>query len=218
MISEEDSLYHLVETMRQKAPEYIRLLAAKSEGEFDAAFDAMLEQAVIHLEKNSKNFESLNEVGLTGVLAASLSIPGLTVEQETHSNGHVDLTIRADHCVPARRKLGEAKIYNGPAYHVAGLEQLLHRYTTGREGRGLLVTYVRKKNIAGLVKEIRERMDNDHPCQQEGETTDHVLKWSFLSKHAHSCGENLQVSHIGCNLFVEHALAATGKKNGQETD
>ncbi len=210
MINDQDSLYSLVELMRQKAPAYFKLLAAKSESEFDEAFDAMLEGAVSHLETNSKNFDSLNEVGLTGVLAASLSMPGLTVTQEAHSNGHVDLTIVADHCLPARRKLGEAKIHNGPAYHIAGLEQLLHRYTTGREGRGLVIAYVRKKNIAGLVKDIRAQMDNDHPCQQQGETIDHTLKWSFRSTHAHSCGENLQVSHIGCNLYVQ--LTATDGK------
>ncbi|MBZ9711166.1 hypothetical protein LB543_31200 [Mesorhizobium sp. ESP7-2] len=214
MINEQDSLYSLIELMKQKAPAYFKLLAAKSENEFDEAFDTMLEGAVARLETNSKNFESLNEVGLTGVLAASLSIPGLTVTQEAHSNGHVDLTIVADHCMPARRKLGEAKIYNGPAYHIAGLKQLLNRYMTGREGRGLVIEYVRKKNIAGLVKEIREKMDNDHPCHQQGETTEHKLKWSFLSTHTHSCGEDLEVSHIGCNLFVELALAPTGNTNG----
>lgn len=214
MINEQDSLYSLIELMKRKAPAYFKLLAANSESEFDEAFDTMLEGAVSHLEANSKNFQSLNEVGLTGVLAASLSMPGLTVTQEAHSNGHVDLTIVADHCMPARRKLAEAKIYNGPAHHISGLEQLLNRYMTGRESSGLVIEYVRKKNIAGLVKEIRAKMDNDHPCQQQGETTEHTLKWSFLSTHKHSCGEHLQVGHIGCNLFVELVLAPAGNANG----
>lgn len=216
MINEQDSLYSLVELMKQKAPAYFKLLAAKSEGEFDEALDTMFEGAVSHLEANSKNFESLNEVGLSGVLAAFLSMPGLTITQEAHSNGHVDLTIVADHCMPARRRLGEAKIYNGPAYHVAGLKQLLHRYMTGREGRGIVIAYVRKKNIAGLMKEIRAHMDCDHPCQQQGETIEHTLKWSFTSTHTHSCGENLPISHIGCNLFVDHTLTPTVCKSGQD--
>lgn len=203
MISEQDSLYALVELMKLKAPEYFALLAAKSESEFDEAFDKMIEGAVSQLEINSKNFLGLDEVGLTGALAMALTMPGLTVTQETHSNGHVDLTVSADHCMPARRKLGEAKIHNGPAYHIAGLKQLLQRYTTGRESRGLVISYVKKKNIAGLVKEIRAQMDKDYPCDQKGETADHKIKWSFLSTHTHSCGDDLQVSHIGCNLFVE---------------
>lgn len=201
MIPEADSLLNLVEIMMRKAPEYFDLLTAKSEAEFELAFDTLLGKAVSNLEQNSKNFASLDEVGLTADLAHSLSMPGLSVTQEAHSNGHVDLTIEADHCVPARRKLGEAKIYNGPEYHVQGLGQLLKRYTTGREGRGLLIVYVRKQNISGLMKKIREKMDAEHPCQQQGDTVDHALKWSFLSSHAHSCGDHLDVSHVGCNLY-----------------
>lgn len=208
MIDERNSLYALFELVRQKAPAYVGLIAAKSDGAFDEALDTMLEGAVSHLEANSRNFRSLDEAGLSGVLAAWLTIPGLTVTQEAHSNGHVDLTIVADLCMPARKRLAEAKIYNGPAYHIAGLKQLLYRYMTGREGRGIVFAYVRKRNIAGLVREIRERMDNDHPCGQQGETMDHALKWSFLSTHTHSCGENLQISHIGCNLFVDLAPAS----------
>ncbi len=203
MIDVEDSLYSLFEAMKKKAPAYFDLLGANTESDFDLAFDAMLEQAISTLEKNSKNFQTLDEVGLTGVLAAALSMPGLTATQEAHSNGHVDLTIEAEHCIPARTKLGEAKIYDGPAYHIGGLNQLLQRYTTGREGRGIVIAYVRKKNIADLVKKLRKKMDSDQPCGQQGSTIDALLKWSFVSTHAHSCGENLEVSHVGCNLFVE---------------
>ena len=108
--------------------------------------------------------------------------------------------IVADHCVPERIKLGEAKIYDGPEYHLDGLKQLLGRYTTGREGRGLLIVYFRKADIAGLVKKLRTQMDSDLPCAQQGKTTDHVLKWSFLSTHALKSGDNHEVGHIGCNL------------------
>lgn len=218
MIGDGDSLFALIDAMKKKAPAYADLLVSQTEGEFDAAFDALLAQAVSKLEQNSKNFQKLDEVGLTGALALALSIPGLTVTQESNSNGHVDLTIEADHCVPSRRKLGEAKIYKGPAYHLGGLEQLLGRYSTGREGRGLLIAYVHDKNIAGLMRKVRSTMDIDLPCKQQGQTVDHLLRWSFISTHAHSCGENLQVSHIGCNLFVEPDLAETGKENAQEAD
>src|SRR5262249_29211677 len=140
--------------------------------------------------------------GLSGALAAALSIPGLSVTQEANSNGHVDLTIEADHCVPPRTKLGEAKIYSGFKYHTDGLEQLLGRYTTGREGRGLLIEYVRRNDISGLISKLRKKMDDDLPMKQKGKTADHVLKWSFISTHGHACGDDLQVGHIGCNLYI----------------
>jgi hypothetical protein len=206
MSEKEDSLFALFEMLKQKAPDYFNLVTAKSTPEFEKAFDALLEKAVSGLEQNKQKFEKLDEDGLSSALALALSMPGLTVTRETHSNGHVDLTIEADHCIPARKKLGEAKIYNGPAYHFKGLEQLLGRYSTGREGRGLLVVYFRKPNIAGLVQNLRKQMDVDLPCQQRGSTADHILKWSFLSAHSHTCGENLEVSHIGCNLCTEASV------------
>lgn len=200
-MKKEESLEALIDTVRRKAPEYLDLLTARGEDDFEAAFAPMLEQALHRLEANSKNFASLDEEGLTATLALALSAPGLTITQETNSNGHVDLTIVADHCFPTRKKLGEAKIYDGPEKHFGGLEQLLSRYTTGREGRGLLITYVRKADIAGLLKKLRERMDTELPSQQQGAATDLPLKWSFLTGHSHACGEVLEVSHVGCNLF-----------------
>jgi len=193
----------LVERLKRKAPGYLDLFTAETDVDFEKAFDGLLEQAISKLEMNKKNFNSLDEVGLSAALSLALSVPGLTVSQESHSNGHVDLTIEADHCTPMRKKLGEAKIYRGPVYHIQGIEQLLGRYTTGREGHGLLIVYVKKANITGLVKNLRENLDDCLPFNQKGATTDHLLKWSFNSIHGHSCGDDLQVGHIGCNLYVE---------------
>lgn len=197
-----DSVGKLVEIIKRKAPEYLDLLTASSDAEFETAFDAIIGKAVIHLQANSNNFKKLDEEGLSAVLAGFLSVPGLTVTQETNSNGHVDLTVEADHCVPPRKKLGEAKIYDGPKYHIKGLGQLIGRYSTGCEGRGLLIAYVRKKDISGIVKKLRSAMDSDLPLEQQGKTKDHKLKWSFISTHKHSSGEKLDVCHIGCNLHI----------------
>ena len=197
------SLLDYVEMLKRKAPEYLDLLAAENDEEFEKAFDAILDKAVIHLEKNKKNFASLDEEGLSAVLAGSISVPGLTVSQEKHSGGHVDLTFEANQCIPARTMLGEAKIYDGPSYHVNGLGQLLNRYVTGRECRNLMIVYVRKKDIKGLMEKLRKRLDEDLPVAQVGATIDHTLKWSFVSTHKHSCDENLQVCHVGCNLYFD---------------
>jgi hypothetical protein len=208
MSAPENSLLNLMELNKQKAPEYYNLISATDDAEFEKAFDAILERAVSQLEENKNDFESLTETGLSSALTMALSMPGLSATRETNSNGHVDITVVADHCSPIRKKLGEAKIYDGPEYHLGGLKQLLGRYTTGREGRGMLVVYFRKKNIAGLVQKLRDRMDADLPYSQQGPTANHGIKWSFLSKHKHSCGEHLEVGHIGCNLYVEATDAA----------
>jgi hypothetical protein len=202
-IDERDTAFAFVEILKRKAPEYLDLFTAQTDVEFEKAFDALLERSVTGLETNRKNFADLDEEALSAVFALALSTPGLSVTQETNSNGQVDITITADHCVPLRKKLGEAKIWDGPEYHIKGLEQLLNRYTTGREGRGFVITYVKKKNIKVLLTKLRERMNTQRPCKQTGDTVDHTLKWSFISTHAHSCGEPLEVGHIGCNLYNE---------------
>jgi hypothetical protein len=103
--------------------------------------------------------------------------------------------------------LGEAKIYDGPEKHINGLEQLLTRYTSGREGRGLLLSYVKKKAVAELMQSVQRRMNTDLPLNQVGSTVQHkTLKWSFLSTHKHSCGDELNVGHVACNLCVDKSI------------
>lgn len=199
---DQNSAAELFERIKKKAPAYLDLLTSETDEEFELAFVAILERAIHHLEKNKKNFQSLDEEGLSGVLAGALSIPGLTVTQETNSNGHVDLTIEADHCTPIRIKLGEAKIYSSPSYHIKGIGQLLGRYTTGRETAGLLINYVRKPDIKAIVTKLKTEMDNKLPENQTGPCEDYVLKWSLLTKHKHISGEIVSVGHIGFNLHV----------------
>ncbi|GHD65304.1 hypothetical protein GCM10007164_02420 [Luteimonas padinae] len=203
MSSPDSSLLALVERIRAKAPEYVDLMAAESEADFDKAFDAILERSLHHLETNGKNLASLDENGLTAVLAGALSVPGLSVSQEANSNGHVDITISANYCSPMRKKLGEAKVYGGPEYHLKGLNQLLARYSTGHECRGLVIAYVKQQNIKGLIEKVRDKMDADLPEHQQGKTMDHPCKWHFLSRHLHSSGEVLEVGHAGCNLHID---------------
>lgn len=199
----EDSYYSLVERIRQRDASYLDLLTARTDDEFERAFEAVMDFAVRHLERNRNNFRLLDEVGLSAVVAGTLSFPGgLTVIQEAHSNGHVDLTIEADFCMPPRIKLAEAKIYNGPSYHVRGLQQLLGRYTTGREGRGLIISYVRQRNIRGLTDKLQLHMNQNLPLKQTAPCRSLSLKWAFITVHLHDCGEELEVGHIGCNLSL----------------
>ena len=177
-----NSAAELFERIKRKAPAYIDLLTAETYEEFEAAFTAILDVAVHHMEKNKKNFQNLDEEGLSGVLAGALSIPGLTVTQETNSNGHVDLTIEADHCTPARIKLGEAKIYSSPSYHIKGIGQLLGRYTTGRETPGLLINYVRKPDIKAIMAKLKAEMDKKLPENQTGHSRcrrKHIIPISY---------------------------------------
>jgi hypothetical protein len=201
LTTDADTLLEMMKRIEKRAPEYLALFAAETEDKFDSALDGLLDKAIRHLEKNKVNFSSLNEESLSAVLAGALSVPGLAVTQESHSNGHVDIFLEAYLCTPTRTRLAEAKIYDGPAYHIAGLTQLLGRYLTGREGRGLLINYVRKRDIKGLIAKLRKELDVDLPLKQQGASVDHTMLWSFETTHLHSAGERLRIGHIGCNLY-----------------
>lgn len=199
----ESSLFDYIELTKKLSKVTLDLVTAVSEEEFDSAFDNWLMEAVAKLESNKLNYKTLDENGLSAVLAATLSTGEISVTQEQHSNGHVDLTVKLNNAFPQRIKLGEAKIWHGKEYHIKGLDQLLNRYTTGRECRGFVISYIRLKDIKGLFEDLRKHMNESKPFHLEGLCEDHNIKWSFLSKHKHNSGELIAVCHIGCNLHIE---------------
>ena len=135
LMPNKNSAAEYISLLEQKAPELLDLFCSENNESFETAFDKLLEKAIIGLQQNCKDYSSLNENGLSSVLAQALQMPGLNVQREPSSNGHVDIMITVDHSFPLRIKLIEAKMYDGPAYHIEGLNQLLGRYTTGQETR-----------------------------------------------------------------------------------
>ena len=207
MSAAKGSLTDLTRRLCEKAPEYLDLITAATEEEFDNALIPLLAKAVEHMETNSKNFRRDDENGLTASFIGKLSNIGLIVTPEANSNGHVDITIEGYLCVPVQKRLGEAKLWKGYKYHVAGLKQLLG-YMTGRESTGILLSYVRKQRIEQLVKTLRVDMDKNLPLNQAGKCTDHTLHWSFSSHHRHTSGRNLKISHIACNMYIAETQAS----------
>jgi hypothetical protein len=202
MSNSEDSLTVFVEGW---TPAQRDLLSAETAAEFNAAFSAILLEAVHRMEKGSKNLNMLNEDGLSEVLSGFVNgTNALTVTREESSNGHVDLTFKAMLCKPPREVLGEAKIFDYYSWHESGLSQLVDRYSTGREDRGLLLEYVKEPGIKGHMDRIRSKLDELKPCNQTSDCKDHetVDKWSFCSSHMHSSGEEIEIWHLGCNLYA----------------
>ena len=200
MTRTDSSLYAFVEAL---TPAQRDLLAAETAAEFNGAFSAIVLEAVRRLEKGSKNLGRLNEDGLSEVLAGFINGTNvLLVTREESSNGHVDLTFKARLCKPPREVLGEAKIFNYYDWHESGLSQLVERYSTGREDRGLLLEYVKKPKILDHMNDLRSELDQKRPCNQVANCCDHetVKQWSFCSSHTHSSGEQIEVWHFGCNL------------------
>lgn len=196
----ESNAFDYFEITKRLSRETLDLITANSDEEFDNAFDNWLSQAIAKIEAGKKEFQDLSEDGISNILAYTLSTPEVSVTRETNSNGHVDLTVKLLNSSPQRVKLGEAKIWRGREYHVKGLDQLLNRYTTGRECMGFVISYVKIKDIKGLFENLRKFIDESKPFDLEGLCLDHNIRWSFLSSHKHSSGELVSICHIGCNL------------------
>ena len=201
-----DSLSALIDEIGSMYPvvELLKLVSAETEEEFDHALEYLLENAVKHLEKSANFLNDQLEDYITNFLISYLCGTQLIdAEHDAYSKGHVDITIETKTSFPKRIRLGEAKIYRGPSYHVDGMEQLINRYTTGREGTGFMLEYVTARNIVDLVDKIRKHLDEHRPCAQNGDTQDHRhILWAFESQHTHSSGEGFRVVHLNCNLHT----------------
>ncbi len=140
----------------ERTPGYVAtLFEASTEEEFDAALERRIEEAIAYLEANAKDLDSCNENAISTTLAGRIEMPGMSVIREGNSNGHVDITIEVDCTLRRRKRLGEAKIYAGPRYHIEGLKQLIDRYTTGRERSGYVFDYVKLPNIDAKITGIK---------------------------------------------------------------
>jgi hypothetical protein len=185
-----------------QCPELRPLLDPNStEEEFDEALEAHIADAIRWLEDNANSLHRDNEDSLSTTFAARLSIRKLVdATRETNNRGHVDITIKI--ISNSRKRLGEAKIYDGYSYHEKGIQQLVDRYSTGRERSGYMFCYVKKPDIKDKMKGLQADCDQYLPCSQVGPAALHKMKWAFETLHGHRSGEELRVVHFGVNLYV----------------
>jgi hypothetical protein len=181
-------------------PALRKLFQAGTAEEFDDFLDHHFEECVQRMEAEAHHLMEDSEEKLSAFLAAALSMPGLAVVREGYSNGRVDLTIRSESVMFPEQRLAEAKIYAGPAHHAQAIEQLVSRYSSGRQSRGYVIEYVKKSGIAEIVLKLRKKADADFPVQQYGATCDHRMKWAYVSSHRHTSEELIRVVHINVNL------------------
>ena len=163
-----------LKTLFMRFPVLRKLFEAKTAEEFDDFLDDHFEECVQRMEAEAHHLNDDCEEKLSAFLAAALSMPGLSVVREAYSNGRVDLTIKSESIKSTERRLAEAKIYSGPSYHAKAIEQLVSRYSTGRQSRGYVLEYVKKPGISEIVIKLRNRADTDLPVQQNGNTKDHT--------------------------------------------
>ncbi|MDZ7622022.1 MAG: hypothetical protein U5O69_06415 [Candidatus Competibacteraceae bacterium] len=184
-----------------------------TEVEFDDALEVKIAAAIRWLEENANALSPNGEDSLSTTLAGKISIEGLVdVTRETNSRGHVDITIKV--ITISRKRLGEAKIYDGYAYHEKGLQQLVDRYSTGRERSGYMFCYVKVSDIKGKMARLQAECDARKPCCQNAKSVEYKEKWAFETRHIHASGEELRVIHFGINLHVPTGRAERARNRG----
>jgi hypothetical protein len=183
-------------------PELKPLLDPNStDEEFDMALEKHISESIRWLEDNANALHKNSEDSLSTTLAGHMSIKELlNATREENNRGHVDITIKV--ISTSRKRLGEAKIYGGYAYHEKGMKQLVERYSTGRERSGYMFCYVKKPNIKSTMEMLLADCDTHRPCEQANTARAHSSKWAFETIHGHASGEQLRVVHFGVNLYM----------------
>jgi hypothetical protein len=184
-------------------PRYKRLFLSQSQDEFHDACEALIQDVVRRMEGRRSTYRKLDERDLSKLLAELLGEPVAAAERD--QNGHVDVLIQH----PAGlgfNHITECKIWDGEKTHRGGMAQLL-RYTTGREGRALMLSFfMKEKRMVFLLERLSRDLDAPggvppvtqpcapHPTLQNG---------AFVSYHEHPSGAALLITHMGCYLFDE---------------
>ncbi len=172
------------------------LLLAKTEPEFIGATEGAIERAMKTIENGSKEYATLNEPGLSHLLADCLNLMGWRATAETNNNGHVDVVVE---CAFGRhwKYLGECKLHKGYQYHVDGCEQLLG-YCTGREPRAFCMDFINATDAFRKMKKLRDEMDQKLPLKQKAAGANHIILGAFLTRHDHESGAVVEILHLGC--------------------
>ncbi len=197
-VDPDSSLERLLGLLKGHNSNLQELLLAETEQEFIEATESAIERAMKTIENGSKEYSTLNEPGLSHLLADCLNLMGWHASAETNNNGHVDVVVE---CAFGRhwKYLGECKLHKGYQYHVDGCKQLLG-YCTGREPRAFCMDFINATDAFKKMKKLREEMDANRPLMQKAASVDHPILGSFLTTHDHRSGAVVEVLHLGCSV------------------
>jgi len=178
---------------------------SSTEEQFLNAIDKSLNAAVERIERTARFLTNRNELELSTTLCNMMSRAAIRCYSEAYSNGHVDITIE-HHTLPMKY-LGECKIWNGCIRHFEGCEQLLSRYSSGREVGGFVLEFFNVPGLYEKMKLLQERIADEKPCELAQNPTEHeIIKGGFRTMHRHFTGAVLALLHLGCNVFHPESL------------
>lgn len=197
-VSFDASLERLFGLLEAHNPNIVDLLRAETEEQFVDATEGAIERAMRTMESGAKQYSSLDERGLSQLLADFLNLAGYHATAERNNNGHVDVVV--EHAFGRRWKyLGECKVHRGYQYHVDGCDQLLG-YCTGRELRAFCMEFFDKAGTFEKMRKLREEVDANRPLAQNAASIGHRIEGAFVTSHRHSSGSDVEMLHLGCSV------------------
>ena len=197
----ENKLREFLHYLDNQLPGTARLYFSNNEREFIEAVDLVLEIAIRRLEENAASHNGLKELVLSTMLSDLIRQAAIPCAKEVFRNGHVDVAIGH----PRKQQfqyLGECKIYDGFRKHCRGCDQLLNRYSSGRDLRGFVLEFFYEPRMYLLLEVLKTQFDEDRPLQMKGSSRTHHIKGAFITLHTHFTETDVEVLHLGCNLYI----------------
>ncbi|GAB5541420.1 MAG: hypothetical protein SangKO_011800 [Sandaracinaceae bacterium] len=189
---------------RDEALRVSEILAPADPETFIRRLYAELDVCVTRAETKANHYSTLGEESITALaFMGPLDHIGYRVGCEPDHRGHADIIIEPGQVSGDRyRWLGEAKIHGAYDDLFYCLAQLLTRRTTGKEGRGGVILYVRTKTktLADVMAEWRHRLEEEKAHKLQA-VSDDECPGNFRSLHSHpNTGFDFEVRHFGVVL------------------
>jgi hypothetical protein len=159
--------------------------------------EAKILEAIDSLETDANNISSLQEDGFSTVFCRTLTNgTTLLATQQQNSRGHVDITITSPMCKDPHefKYLGEAKIWRGSAYAIAGFDQL-DGYMTGRHRKSMLLFYFQTQTCDEIFKEYVFEL-----IQKRGGKCIFSKPRQAATEHVHSSSAIIVVDHFAAHI------------------
>jgi hypothetical protein len=196
-----NSVREFVKFIDDKVPGASAVYFSEDESQFVKGVELILDAAIRRLEEDAATHGSLGELTLSTMLS-NLIRYAAPCEKESYRNGHVDVAIGH----PRKQQfqyLGECKIFGGFKKHCGGCDQLLNRYSSGRDVRGFVLEFFDRPRMYKLLADLKTDFDQRVPLKMKGSSKPHDhIKGAFISLHTHFTQTDVEVLHLGCNLYI----------------
>ncbi|EDU9246268.1 hypothetical protein R951_003381 [Salmonella enterica] len=155
---------------------------------------------VLETQKHMYQGSQWGEDELTSVIITFLKGRNYDAEHDTQLGGHIDILVK--HQLGRFAWIGEAKLWNGPAYIFGGWNQLNERYGTGtvRDNHGGIIIYVKQKKSGDKFSAWREHLAENVAGATITLDTTNALRFSSETLHP-ATSQPYFVRHMAVSLF-----------------